>query len=180
MGKDLKFTFKSNIDEKSWDGPLGSFPVGDKLTSTIDVKSNTDANNNLLSIDVKSSKPVIAETGNVFLFKGDDFYPGQKNTTGDVKGLKNGSTTYEQHAKVNWLEEAGLASIGYDKVNIAQKITLNLSGTKLSVTAATDIFPSASLSVNGTSLFNYNQPSFAKTHQWGIRPSPAFYERYKK
>ncbi len=73
----------------------------------------------------------------------------------------------------------GLNMMGYDKVNVAQKLTLGLSGNHLSVKAATDIFPSATLSVNGTRLFQYNQPSFKGTHS-GSAPAPAFHERYKK
>ncbi len=87
LGKDLTFTFNSYIDSKSWDGPLGSFPAGDKLTSTINVKSNTDADNNLLSVDIKSSV-FVNKTGGIF--QGDNYYPGQKNIGLDIKGAKVG------------------------------------------------------------------------------------------
>ncbi|OQP39967.1 hypothetical protein A4H97_17270 [Niastella yeongjuensis] len=197
LGKDLTFKFNSYIDAKLWDGPLGSFPAGDKLTSTITVTSNTDANNNLLSVDIKSSVDV-HKTGGII--QGDGYFPGQKNVALNIKGAKSGFATFEQHAKVNGFEETGLLMMGFEKVNVAQKLTIGLNGTNLSVTAATDIFPSATLSVNNVQLFQYNQPSFKATHgreltgyrepiskandglipvyRW-LRPAPAFYQRYK-
>lgn len=92
------------------------------------------------------------------------------------------------------LEAAGLALLGYSSVNVPQKLTLGLSGNNLSVSAATDVFPSATLSVNGNILFQYNQPSFKATHGNDLtyfgtrtsapsiigRPAPNFYNRYKK
>jgi len=194
LGKDLSFTFNSYIDGKLWDGPLGNFPAGDKLTSTIDVTSNTDADNNLLSVDIKSST-VVHKTGGIF--QGDSYYPGQKNVALDIKGATNGTATFEQHAKVNGFEELGLGLIGYDKVNVAQKLTLGLSGNKLSVNAGTDVFPSATLSVNGNQLFKYDQPSFQATHGRSSsfqdngtggavtndilrRPAPSFYQRFNR
>jgi hypothetical protein len=199
LGKELTFTFNSYIDKDLWDGPLGSFPAGNKVTSTINVSANTDADNNLLSINVLSDEPVIHKTGGIF--KTDDYYPGQTNYSVNKSGLKSGyQISYEQHAKVNSFEEMGLGLMGYDKVNVAQKLTLGLNGNNLSVTGSTDIFPSATLSVNGTQLFKYNQPSFKGTHGYKretvfgdngmggstttqytpLRPAPAFYQRYKK
>ena len=35
------------------------------------------------------------------------------------------------------------------------------------VSASTDVFPSATLTVNGTSIMQYNQPSFKGTHSRG-------------
>ncbi len=62
------------------------------------------------------------------------------------------------------VEQIGLNMVNFDIVNVAQKLSLNLSNNKLSVSASTDIFPSATLSVNNKQLFKYNQPSFVKTH----------------
>jgi hypothetical protein len=197
LGKNLTFTFNSYIDGNLWDGPMGSFPVGPKLTSTIEVTSHTSADNNLLSVDILSIYEVHSTGG---IFPGDDYYPGQTNTKIDIKGLTSGSKTFEQHAKVNSFEEAGLMLMDFDKVNVAQKLTLGLSGNVLSVTAATDIFPSATLSVNNLELFKYNQPSFQSTHgrevvyreprskfndglipvTKSLRPSPSFHLRYSK
>lgn len=61
LGRDLTFTFNSYIDADLWDGPLGSFTAGIKISSTINVSANTD--NNLLSINVNSDEPKINKTG---------------------------------------------------------------------------------------------------------------------
>jgi len=72
LGKDL--TFNSYIDKGLWDGPMGSFPAGDKLTSTVNVTSNEDADGNLTSVDVKSSYDVKATGG---IIQGENYFPGQ-------------------------------------------------------------------------------------------------------
>src|SRR5690606_12253072 len=133
LGRDLTFTFNSYISE-SWDGPLGSFPEGDKLTSTITLTSNTDANNNLLSVNIKSSEPVVHKTGGIF--PGVGYFPGQTNTSINETGMTSGFATYEQHAMVNGFEKFGLSLMGYDAVNVAQKLTIGLSGNNISITAA--------------------------------------------
>src|SRR5690554_3799844 len=54
LGRDLTFKFNSYID-KTFDGPNPPWGAeGDKLTSTITIKSHTDVDNNLLSVDVAS------------------------------------------------------------------------------------------------------------------------------
>ncbi|MGL6126601.1 RHS repeat domain-containing protein, partial [Chryseobacterium artocarpi] len=199
LGKDLTFTFNSYIDPKLWDGPLGGFATGDKLTSTITVSSNTDADNNLLSVDIKSSEPIVHKTGG--LIPNNDYFPGQQNVGLNIKGMKNGSATYEQHARVNGFDKLGIEAMGYSAPNVAQKLSIGLSGNNLSVTAATDVYPSAKLTVNSSQLFKYNQPSFKATfgkefvgyresRSYGndalipvyrsLTPSPSFYTRYKK
>ncbi len=46
-----------------------------------------------------------------------------------MTALSNGfNATFEQHASVPGLEAAGLALLGYSSVNVAQKLTLGLSG----------------------------------------------------
>ena len=201
LGKDLVFTFNSYIND-SYDGPSPPWGVtGDKLTSTISLNSNEDSNGNLMSIDVKSSY-LIGKTGGVSIFEGRDYMPGlgdNQNKSINVKNSKNFSSVYEQHVSVPALEEVGLNLLRYDIVNVAQKLTIGLSGNKLSISAATDVFPSATLSVNGNQLFQYNQPSFKATHQRVAktmigdngrggsvttemipnRPTPNFYLRYK-
>ncbi|MFE7087115.1 DUF6443 domain-containing protein [Sphingobacterium spiritivorum] len=173
LGRDLIFTFNSYIDADLWDGPLGSFPAGNKISSTINVSANTDTDNNLLSINVNSDEPKINKTGG--WIPTDNYYPGETNYKVNKSGLNSGQKiSYEQHAKVNFLEEVGLSLMGYDKVNVAQKLTIGLNGNNLGVEAATDIFPSASLSVKGTGnsnsyrLMNYKQPSFKNTHKTNI------------
>src|SRR5690606_5541542 len=85
---------------------------------------------------------------------------------------------FEQHASVSPSEEFGLSSMGYKIVDVAQKLNINYtSGTgKLSVSAYTNVFPSATLKMNGTSIMQYNQPSFKGTHTAPIKgwtsPSP--------
>lgn len=114
--------------------------------------------------------------------------------------MTGGTVTFEQHASVPQLEAFGLNMLGYDIVNVAQRMTIGLTGNNLSISAGTDIFPSATLSVNGNQLFQYNQPSFTGTHGRDIktvigdngiggstitestsrRPAPSFYKRYPK
>ncbi|GAB2769826.1 hypothetical protein GCM10027275_10420 [Rhabdobacter roseus] len=199
LGTSLNFTFNSYINN-TFDGPQPPWDVtGDKLTSTIIVTGNEAADGSLTSVDIKSSYS-IGETGGIAMFKGRDYFPGlggDQNKAIDIKGMKGGTVTFEQHASVPGIEAAGLSLLGYDVVNVAQKATFNLSGNKLSVTASTDVFPSATLSVNGKQLFQYNQPSFKATHGRGSsytdngtggavtndiqrRPTPSFHTRYKK
>lgn len=196
LGKDLTFTFNSYIND-TFDGPNPPWgAAGDKLTSTINLTSNEDADGNLTSVDVKSSYEV-SKTGGLDIFKGRDYFPGlgkDQNMGINITNSNGFNATFEQHASVPGLEAAGLALLGYSSVNVAQKLTLGLSGNNLSVSAATDVFPSATLSVNGNQLFKYNQPSFKGTHgndliNFGTRtsapsiigrPAPNFYNRYKK
>jgi hypothetical protein len=71
----------------------------------------------------------------------------------------------EQHASVNKFEELGMNMLGYNIVNVAQKLDVNVSAKgDVSVSSATDVFPSATLSVNGSTIMQYNQPSFIQTH----------------
>ena len=196
LGRDLTFTFNSYIDN-TFDGPNPPWGAeGDKLTSTISIKSRTDSENNLLGVDVTSSYDV-KETGGLSIFKGRDYFPGlgdDQNKSINIKNGSNFSATFEQHASVPGLEAAGLAMLGYSAVNVAQKATIGLSGNNLSISAFTDVFPSATLSVNGHKLFQYNQPSFKATHGNKVidfgsptrapgttgRPTPNFYMRYNK
>jgi hypothetical protein len=115
-----------------------------------------------------------------------DYFPGlgddqnkftfnqSKNTNGTLNSY---NLNFEQHASVSPSEEFGLGLMGYDIVNVAQKATFSLKNNQLSVKGYTDVFPSATLSVNGALIFQYNQPSFVKTHSKGKRPQPSFYER---
>lgn len=102
-----------------------------------------------------------------WIFKGRDYFPGlgkDQNMGINITNSNGFNATFEQHASVPGLEAAGLALLEYSSVNVAQKLTLGLSGNNLSVSAATDVFPSATLSVNGNQLFKYYQPSFKGTH----------------
>jgi RHS repeat-associated protein len=169
LGTSLNFTFNSYINS-TFDGPPPPWEVtGDKLTSTINVKGNEAADGSLTSVDVRSLYSIGA-TGGIAVFEGRDYFPGLgdgQNKAINVKGMKGEAATFEQHASVPGIEVFGLGLLGYDIVNVAQKATFSLSGNNLSVTAGTDVFPSATLSVNGRQLFQYNQPSFKATHGRG-------------
>ncbi len=202
LGKTLTYTFNSAIEAGSWDGPIGNAPVGDKLTSTVQVTGQENDAGELTGVTATSS----VELGSTPIGKANDFFPGlgsdqNKFTLSQTKNgdgtLKSFSLNFEQHASVSPFEAIGLNAMGYDIVNVAQKLNVSYSGGKVSTAAATDVFPSASLSVNGSQLFHYTQPSFRATHgrdynytdngtggvtQQAVsrRPAPNFYQRYKK
>jgi RHS repeat-associated protein len=199
LGEDLTFTFNSYINS-SFDGPTPPWPVeGDKLTSTITLDATKNADGSLQSVNVTSDY-FVHETGGISMFKGRNYFPGlgdDQNKAINLTGVRSFNATFEQHASVPGFEAAGLNLMGYDIVNVAQQMNLSLSGNQLSISAATDVFPSATLSVNGLQLFQYNQPSFRATHgrnrsfidngRGGVevistprRPAPSFYPRYQK
>lgn len=149
------------------------------------------------------------KVGDTPIGTGRDHFPGlgndqnkfTLNQTKNADGtLASFSLNFEQHASVSPIEGFGLNALGYDIVNVAQKLQVNYSGGNVSTSAATDIFPSASLSLNGAQLFHYTQPSFKATHgrdrrtvfgDNGVggstitetvsrRPAPSFYIRYRK
>ena len=213
LGKTLTFNFNSNIDKKLWDGPvpwIGPHPAGDKLTSTITVTGSENAAGELTGISATKSVVV----GKTPWGSARDYFPGlgadqnkfTYSTSSNADGtLATYNLNFEQHASVSSFEQFGLNSMGYDIVNVAQNLQVNYSGGNLKVTAATDIFPSSTLTLNGTQLFHYNQPSFKATHAVQktvvgfrpplnklddglypiyeykhLRPAPAFYQRYSK
>jgi RHS repeat-associated protein len=163
LGQTLTFKFNSYIDPKSWDGPGGNGPTGDKLTSTVTVTGNKNDAGELTSIKATAS----ATIGETPIGKARDFYPGlgddqNKFSTTPASGGVN--VDYEQHASVSSIEEQGLNAMGYNIVDVAQKLDVNISQQgNVSVSAATDVFPSATLSVNGSTIMQYNQPSFENT-----------------
>jgi hypothetical protein len=207
IGKTLSYTFNSYIDADLWDGPGGSAPAGDKLTSTIKLTGSENSAGELTGISATKSIKI----GSTPLGTARDYFPGlgadqNKFTFSQTENsdgtLASYSLNFEQHASVSSIEQFGLNLMGYDIVNVAQQATFSLTGNQLSVTGATDVFPSATLSGNGSQLFKYNQPSFTGTHgiiktQTGVRiprnpmndgfiptfsykhlrPFPAFYKR---
>jgi RHS repeat-associated protein len=198
LGKELTFTFNSYIDGESWDGPMGDLPAGDKLTSTITLSASENEAGQLTGINATSSVKI----GDTPMGTANDYFPGlgsdQNNFMYSQSSLDGTLSTFnlnfEQHASVSPIEALGLDIMGYDVVNVAQKLRLGYSGGNLSVTAGTDVFPSATLSVDGNQLFKYNQPSFKATHGRNTvfsdesptrvkteprRPEPSFYVRYK-
>jgi RHS repeat-associated protein len=195
LGKTLTFTFNSYIDGKLWDGPGGSSPAGDKLTSTISLTGNENEAGELTSLSAKKSVKI----GETPIGTARDYFPGLGSDQNKF-GFTGTTLNFEQHASVSPIEGLGLGLMGYDIVNVAQKLTLSLSGNNLSVTAATDIFPSATLTMNGSQIMHYPQPSFKGTHGYSkqtvfsdngmggsttteyspLRPAPSFHIRYKK
>lgn len=201
LGKELTFTFNSNIDGELWDGPGGDAPVGDKLTSTVTLSASENSDGQLTGIsaskDVQIGSTPIGAARDYFPGLGDDQnkFSASQSTNSDGT-LSSFSLNFEQHASVSPIEGFGLDLMGYDIVNVAQKLNVSTSGSELSVSASTDVFPSASLSVNGNQLFRYDQPSFRATHgrsrsfsdngrgsvnviSTPRRPAPSFHLRYK-
>jgi hypothetical protein len=205
LGKTLTFTFNSYIDKNLWDGPGGSGPAGDKLTSTISLTGNENEAGELTGLTATKSVKI----GETPIGTARDYFPGlgadQNKFSFSGTQHKNGLLTsatlnFEQHASVSPIEAFGLGLMGYDIVNVAQNLQLSLSGNQLSVTAATDIFPSATLTMNGRQMMYYPQPSFKGTHGYKketvfgdngmggsttteytpLRPAPSFYIRFKK
>jgi RHS repeat-associated protein len=151
LGKTLAFKFNSTIDAKLWDGPLGDIPAGDKLTTTVYVTGNENEKGELTS--VSAGKHV--EIGSTPVGTGRDHYPGlgsdQNKFSATATADGGFNVNMEQHGSVSKSEEFGLNLMGYNIVNVAQKLDVNISSQgNVSVSAATDVFPSASLSVNGT------------------------------
>ena len=204
LGKELEFVFNSYIDASLWDGPGGDTPAGDKLTSTVTLTASENSNGKLTGVSSKKDVKI----GETPIGTGRDYFPdlndSQNKFTSNQSNNENGtlsnySLNFEQHASVSFIEELGLNIMGYDIVNVAQRLSINISDGKLSIVASTDIFPSATLSVNEIQLFRYDQPSFEKTHgrdkvtvrddfRGGVgvettttprRPKPRYYLRYE-
>lgn len=203
LGKTLTFVFNSYIDGALWDGPGGDAPAGDKLTSTIEITGEENSDGELTGIS--ATKQV--EIGDTPVGTGRDYFPdlgeGQNSFTFSQSKNSDGTLSsytlnFEQHASVSKIEEIGLNIMGFDIVNVAQQATFSVNNNNLSISAGTDVFPSATLSVNGSQLFKYNQPSFRATHgtsprtvigdngrggstttqRTRNRPAPRFYKRY--
>jgi hypothetical protein len=168
LGKTLEFKFNSYIDEKLWDGPMGNLPTGNKLTSTIRITGDENGNGELTKIFATKS----VSLGETPVGTARRYYPGLGD--GQNKFYLNPTSSgfnlnFEQHASVSSSEEFGLGLMGYNIVNVAQKLDINYSQGKLSVSSATDVFPSATLTVNGATIMQYNQPSFIATHSLPIK-----------
>ncbi|MFA7379434.1 MAG: RHS repeat-associated core domain-containing protein [Bacteroidia bacterium] len=177
LGKTLTFNFTSYIDEKLWDGPLLNIPTGDKLISKITLTGNENSSGELTSITGRMwTKPGITPVGTAR-----DYYPGEggSNNVFSLKGTSKGiSMNFEQHGSVSPIEEFGLNIMGYKIVDVAQRLNINYTSSTgaLSIASYTNVFPSASIKMNGMSIMQYNQPSFKATHTAPIKgwtsPSP--------
>ncbi|GEN77504.1 DUF6443 domain-containing protein [Chryseobacterium hagamense] len=180
LGKELTFNFTSYIDGKSWDGPLNGIvdASGVKLTSTLTLTGRENDAGELISLVGNfQSEPGVTPVGQPRMF-----YPGEggSNNTFSMNSTPTGANaSFEQHASVSPIEEFGLNTAGFKIVDVAQKLNINYNSSNgnLSVDAYTNIFPSATLKLNntGTTLMQYNQPSFPGTHTApviGATPTP--------
>jgi len=69
------------------------------------------------------------------------------------------------YSSISPTERFGLKVLGYNIVNVAQKLDVNISQQgNVSVSAATDLFHSPTLSLNESTIMQYNQPSYTATH----------------
>ncbi len=176
LGKEIGMTFNSYIDEKLWDGPNSKAP-GDKLTTTIILTGRENSEGELTSL-VGTSSIVIGWTP---IGTARDYYPGEggNNNVFNMKTTSTGiNVNFEQHASVPWQEHFAINAMGLKIVDVAQKLDINYNKNNgnLSIDAYTNIFPSATLYVQGTVAMQYNQPSFMKSHAIppvkGIRSTP--------
>jgi RHS repeat-associated protein len=172
LGKTLTFQYQSYIDKKTWDGPNppGGDASGVKLTTTVNITGNENEKGELVSISAGKRVKV----GPTPIGTGRDSYPGlgddQNKFSLKTSPLGGVSLNMEQHGSVSSIEEMGMNLLGYDIVNVAQKLDVNISAKgNVSISAATDVFPSATLKVNGTPIMQYNAPSFKATHTMGTR-----------
>ena len=184
LGKTLEFKFNSYIDAKSWDGPNRKAP-GDKLTTTVYVTGNENEKGELTSVSAGKHVTV----GETPMGTARDSYPGlgsdqnKFSATAGADGSFN--VSMEQHSSVSPIEEFGLNMLGYNIVNVAQKLDVNISSSgNVSTSAATDVFPSATLTVSSQSvpatsstIMQYNQPSFKATHTAPVDYSDGFGQR---
>jgi len=164
IGKTLTLNFNSYIDKKLWDGPLWNFPAGDKLTTKITLTGNDNKDGKLIS--VTATEEVVV--GSTPFGKARPYYPGLGSNQNIFSGNSSKgeiNINMEQHASVSPFEEFGMKAMGYNIVNVAQKLEINISAKGvLTVTSYTDVFPSATLTLNGNFIMRYNQPSFVNTH----------------
>ncbi|HVY73739.1 MAG TPA: DUF6443 domain-containing protein [Puia sp.] len=184
LGKTLEFKFNSYIDAKSWDGPNSKAP-GDKLTTTVYVTGNENEKGELTSISAGKHVTV----GDTPMGTARDSYPGLGNDQNKFSATAGADGSFnvsmEQHSSVSPIEEFGLNMLGYNIVNVAQKLDVNISSSgNVSTSAATDVFPSATLTVSSPSvpaasstIMQYNQPSFKETHTAPVDYSDGFGQR---
>ena len=171
LGTSLKFTFNSFIDPDLWDGPIGDDPTGDKLTSTITLNATKNDKGQLVGISALKS----IQLGDTPIGQPRDYYPGKggahnvlktESTCNEDGTLNTYKVKFEQHASVSPSEEVGMNMMGLKIVDVAQRLNVYLNTEKnLSIASYTNIFPSATLSVNGSQIMYYAQPSFIQTHK---------------
>src|SRR5690606_16845419 len=155
LGKDLRIGIDSYIDKDLWDGPdplsLGLDLSGSKLTSDIWIHSEENDKGELTGISTEFSSVIKTNKAGFKGVKIDNlpdvessvsFYDKENNFIGF-------SIQLEKHAKVNGFEEAGLLMMGYQAVNVAQRVDVNYIGKDLNISFKTDVFPSATGGIRG-------------------------------
>ncbi len=172
LGKSLTFEFSSYIDGSYWDGPepLVGTATGEKLNSMVTLTASENSKGELTGISASlssllGSTPVGTARNYYPGLGGDNNEAGASYKKGSDGTLKTYSFSFEQHASVSLSEELAINALGYKIVDVAQRLELSYSNGSLSVSSYTNIFPSASLSVNSFQLMYYQQPSFIKTHR---------------
>ena len=159
-----------------WDGPNPWFDVsGDKLFGSVRLDFSQDSKGNLTALYVTIDTKVRTNQGG---FKGIPY--------AGMPDIEEGSgfrlpiaflVTYEKHVRVPKFESAGLRLMGYNVVDVAQRLEIKSLGGRLNYRAFTDIFPSATLTINDVKVMHYAQPSYKSIHGLMTRPDPALYQR---
>jgi hypothetical protein len=178
LGEDLTFSFSSFIDRADWDGPNPWFDVsGEKLFNSVTLDFNQDADGNLLGLaSVSYTSQIMTNDGGFTGVSWNSLGNTQIGAGGRGNAMKF-IAGFEKHAGVPFVEAMGLWAQGYSRVNVAQKLMITGNHGKINYQAYTDIFPSASLSINGIRVMNYRQPLYKETHGFFTRPSPSLYQR---
>ena len=169
LGTSLTFVFNSFIDDERWDGPMLDIPAGDKLTTYISIAATENAEGEMVNITAIHESVV----GWTPIGTARNYYPGEggdKHLFATLNESSNGTLdnfylTFENHASVSEVEEYGMNYMGYKIVDVAQRLHLRINDGFLSVDAYTNVFPSATLDVQGFRLLHYKEPSFVETHK---------------
>ena len=173
LGRTLTFNFNSYISAKGWDGPIsGKLVAGNKLTTIVYVTGNENDKGELISISA-GKHVIIGPTPTSPIDNARAFYPGLGKGQNKFSLTTTASGGYklnmEQHASVSRSEESGLSLMGYNVVDVAQKLDVDISAQgKVSISSYTDIFPSATLKLNDSKIMQYNQPSFKSNFEKGL------------
>ena len=178
LGEDLTFSFSSFIDRADWDGPNPWFDVsGEKLFNAVTLDFNQDADGNLIGLaNVTYASQIMTNDGG---FTGVSWnslgnYQIGAGSRGNAMKFTAG---FEKHAGVPFAEALGLWAQGFSRVNVAQQLTITGNNGRINYKASTDIFPSATLHINGTKVMYYRQPLYRATHGLFSRPAPNLYQR---
>lgn len=166
LGEDLTFSFSSFIDRADWDGPNPWFDVsGEKLFNAVTLDFNQDADGNLIGLaNVTYASQIMTNDGGFTGVPWNSLGNYQIGAGGRGNAMQF-TAGFEKHAGVPFFEAMGLWARGFSRVNVAQQLTITGNNGRINYKASTDIFPSATLHINGTKVMHYRQPSFQNNHQ---------------